>query len=1525
MATLIPTASSCHNLQLPPTERDDRLNLNVRTGSASTLYNSFVFTYGGLTIGLELPLRTHISSIIEVFQSKITNAKTKRLNKYLSGELFYLNLIERQWHRVDADVNAPRPRARVFHEISAVNNCVYVFGGLVLGDDLDTDVLVPANDLWQFDLATGKWLLLHDGKGWDTDLAVPAPRYNFKLLPISSIPFDKKDHFGLFIAGGQLSDGTPVYQNAVFDLVAKRWVKQPIDLPVTTGDPNDDAALGLDNCLNLNQDRNISINYSDSILINYISDADHHILAENTGLRREHQESIIVYAPTKEGVSQNPLLSFKLSKTIKHAKVLPLHRKKHSQTQLVLRQTVPFNLKYPTGGLFGQNIVITGFLPNDFDISIFIYNKPTAKWSRLNIFCNHDYGSHRFWGGFAWQSHHKVVLIGNYVTSRTTSSVRFFSSMITVSLPITNILASSELAGGNLDFKASASVSDSDSSSERLLEVALTLLSPDINSDDEELKSPRRISHTSQSTADKLNNPISFSEYVDYAAPKTNFTKIRSVFPPAAITLGRNAFDRFGDLISDFEFVSAEGDRIPVSLIILMERWGKFFIDLLAKGYVKAVDKFENDHLDSEEHHLVSSYQHKIQNQFHHSVASLMKLKSSVSTGGSISSNSDSQEKHSYQLTIPMPAKAQPKEAPQFRLPFQENKDADDGTKVPPAVAAATTAMAGTPPATIAAASSSGDDPSRKNSTSSYALSSSLLTSHLQDLPPQLPLPNEPIPALPPASVSFRSTSRRSSQDLGSPRASLIHTLTALRNIPVNRSPKDLPFASPRTSMSAQSSSPSGNADLVSSPVPNLRPDHTSGSSENLRDSASNSSSENLVDKPNKKVPSLTSMTSVESGYTMDRKTPSSNSSNSVQEPHHEENENRLFNNALLNFENVDGKFKMEPSLIPRKLYMPFSTSTLKAFAEYLYTGQVGNKWLLTPATLDNLTIAKFFRVPLLYDLISEVLFGIIGRKEAHVIYLGNRLKKKYYNLMRLTNTPVDPNFQFPLDEYEGFMDTVDDGYLDLALLKKSSNLYKQGSVCSSRKKKSVVSNSSAVSGESRRASTTDDYEEAYHDAEAKKEVTEKIGEQPTKNDSTDDSDKKTTSNSEEDNDFELAFLDVHEKPSAVGPRSKSVFDRTRGQDAWAFEDEATDDKDDKERVGMLSLEYLVSPSSPPPSDHIIDLIYETGALITDMKLMLRAANARQMSRILAQTTIEFGSIIDGLKERYEQQQKEEKAPADEEAEEEVHDVFTDAESDHPSQVSTPINQVNSPSSMQGHHHPSANASISLPQTRVTSSPHFGEVYLSGSAKAKSVSDGIDVDFDEAASHFSQESYDPRLVPSSILERTESVDEGIELRTSPSTTSIMSKSKPFRNAIGGFTPFKSSKTESRLSSYEKRSSKPIRREEFLQEAKLARSGGEGRPGMSRSSSRIFTEHTLDQGSPSPSSSLLDKKLTSPTPHLQYYNFFRHLGTKKKRDTSDESLIDSSLRRTKSSVSVSLLGSGGSRNKKKHGLFTKKHI
>lgn len=1230
-------------LQLPPTEKDDRLNLNVRTGSASVLYNSFVFTYGGLTIGLDLDDHVTIEGVTQTFLLRIGTNKSKRVKKYLSGELFYLDLILKTWKRVEVPPGAPKPKPRLFHELAKGDGKIYVFGGLMIPDDVDEQLepckLVPCNDLWEFNLTTSSWRQLHDGTGYDSVMAAPLPRFCHKMTLVGSLPFcRKKDHYGLLLAGGLGENSQPLYDNVVFDLVDEEYITaaNPLVFLAAASDKTKESQKGLLNFLAINQEKQINVNYLNSIIVNFKEEVEyHHGLGLTGGLHGllsqgksiVEEESIIIYSPTKptdEDVTVNPLLSFRMGKKLGKAKVLSLHKKRNASTgkadASVLRHTIPLNLRYPTGGLFGQNLVITGFLPDDFDISIFIYNKPTGKWSRLNIFCNHDYGSHRFWGGFAWTSHHRVILLGNYVTSKTTSSVRYFSSMITVSLPVTNILASSELAGSHYHgadgkrynvaelssveelMSTSSSFTEDDTSSSHLMS--------DTNEVPEIPHPARKFSgFSAQSDGKGTLHAITFSDYVHYAAPKVNFTKVRSVFPPAAITLGRNAFDRYGDLISDFELISCNGDRLPVSMTILMERWGLFFIGILSRSYVKAIDKFESDQSTN---------------------LSNNKLRSSKSSGGSVglrmarlqysgsdTSNSDSKfdnpdAKMSFLLAIP---KLTHKEAPQFRLPFQDGGSSHSVNEV--------------------SQQSVSVDPHKQeldktNSTSSFSSAGSLLTSHLQEIPPQLPLPSEPIPAVPTTPTSYRSSSRKNSTDAMSPRASILHTLTALRNIPTGVSP----FASPRGSISA-SNEPMIILTSGSKEGPKSIDEH-SDSSETPSRSSTEPERKPKSDSPGCETPRSQKATETLSNLSLSSAVKAGESG----EGH-----------TLLDFTTIDPEtFKMEPSLIPRKLYIPFGTTALKAFCEYLYTGQVGNKWTLKPA-LDCMLIARYYKVPLLYDLLCEVLYGIIGRKEHLVVKQGNKLKKRISDILEKTHGPMKSKFKSPLDEYEGFMDTVDDGYLDIALLRKSSSLHKNSvSTIGSGKKKlsSTLSMSSSADGHNVEGEDYFQHKPSEPKSPKSGNIEDKISSEEEIS---------TDNSGEEDAKFELSlhYLDYQDRKVSLGPRSRSVFDRSLYDSIAQSNFDSEDYDEEQERLFEMTLEQLVAPDSHEPSSYVIDLIYETVAMCTDVKLMLRSMNVRHMVRALKETKDEYEKLQEHLEkslenERAEQERMEQRNSAQRES-----------------------------------------------------------------------------------------------------------------------------------------------------------------------------------------------------------------------------------------------------------------------------------
>lgn len=1204
MTTPIPTASSCFTLQLPPIEKDDRLNLNVRTGAAATLHNSFVFTHGGLTMGLELDHLVTIDNIILTFAQRATGSKSKRLTRYLSGELFSLDLISRCWCRIDIDPASAKPRPRMFHEIATGKNCLYIFGGLVVSDDPSESMLVPTNDLWEFNLLSKTWILLHDGTGWESDPSIPSPRFSHKMTQIRSLVYaQKKDHYGLLIAGGKDCNSQALYSNYTFDMVDKKYVGAgaPLFFPTMSKvhthqnakDPTTKYFKGS------SDEKHLNVNYLDSVIVSFVS--------EQGGRRRSLDqlapaptdnhgmvESIIIYAPTTEVTAEdtncNPLLSYRIGKKLGRPRTLPLHKKEEVDRMSLLsdflKRTIPYNLRYPTGGIFGQNIVIVGFLPNEFDVSIFIFNKPTGKWSRLNIFCSHDYGSHRFWGGFVWSSHHKVVLLGNYVTSRTTSSMRYFSSMITVSLPVMNILTSLELAGGHLPRIKGGNRDMYQGKSPTLESETLTSceeylsLSPlDISDDDVKPEPSRKYStFSTKSDGKKLHNKATFSEYVHYAAPKVKFTNVRSVFPPAAITLGRNAFDRYGDCILDFELVSSNGDRIPVCLPILMERWGKYFVDLLARAYVKAIDQFERDQIQS-----FLSQTLRMSKGSDISEDALQSCSSMSDSSRETDSAADRiREKYHLQMNAP---KTFQKDAPQFRLPFQDKtpstESLGDYISVDP----------------------HNSSPERRSSVGLNLSGSLMLYSHLRHLPAQLPLPTEPIPDVPATPSSYRSSSRSNSIDPLSPRASLLHTLSVLRNIP--KSPKGSPFLSPRGSVSVY-------GDMLSKHKQNWK-------QREVGDTAGA-----LTPQSRKSSESGSSSTSRLTSLDLEKKVRglSINDSNKEPEPTNEDEDHSETNasNTLLDFDSTTPEnFKLEPSLVPRKLYIPFGTTSIKAFAEFFYTGQVGNKWTLRPCALDCLLMARYFKVPLLYDLICEVLYGIIGRKEALVIKEGHRYKKRFMAIFQKIETPLSSSFKFPLDEFEGFLDTIDDGFLDLALLRKLSNVHK-------------LSHSSATSkthspsiGKSFDGSMSSPEKPRSKDRSNTPKSRNSAAGSGLSTDST------SEDNSEEEPAVALHYLDPEERSTIFGQRSKSIFERP-SLDLPRKESAYEEDIEGMTESALAStLESLVSPDAPEPSNYVIDLIYETASMCTDVKLMLRSMNARQMGIALEQTKRDYKIFLDAM------------------------------------------------------------------------------------------------------------------------------------------------------------------------------------------------------------------------------------------------------------------------------------------------------
>ncbi|CAL9736734.1 negative regulator of sporulation Pmd1p [Monosporozyma servazzii] len=136
----------------------------------------------------------------------------------------------------------------------------------------------------------------------------------------------------------------------------------------------------------------------------------------------------------------------------------------------------------------------------------------------------------------------------------------------------------------------------------------------------------------------------------------------------------------------------------------------------------------------------------------------------------------------------------------------------------------------------------------------------------------------------------------------------------------------------------------------------------------------------------------------------------------------------------------------LDPLLTPRSLYMPWPTETVKAFAEFFCTGKVNGKWTLAPTVLDLLVMSQLYEIPLLYDMITEVLYTLIGKKEETLKLTVNNMVNGYIDMMSKVNDGDNDKMESSLLDNENYqellqlknsLDNINNGFLDMHILEK--------------------------------------------------------------------------------------------------------------------------------------------------------------------------------------------------------------------------------------------------------------------------------------------------------------------------------------------------------------------------------------------------------------------------------------------------------------------------------------------------------
>jgi len=1217
MAPLLPSESTAYTVTLPERSDDDRLNLTIRTGAASTYTNSTIVVHGGLITGFQLPKVT-----IPEIELKLEEMEEKDWNKLISNEMFYLNIITRRWARVSLEAEKVRPKPRLYHSIAFHDSSIYLFGGLVV--DEEESQLVPTNDLWEFNIDKNEWICIDNGSR-----SGAVNRYDLSLLKVDYVsPEDGKIHPALVITGGRSDLNQELNHITVYDLDKKNYINNSqMNLNLNELSPErENSKTGVD-------PKN-SAQESDKVKLTASSDESFIITGpSNTEGSTADDDMLFIYSPSQAAGFRNPLVSLPASPGAAGLRLSLAHTLKPSSG------SVPTDLKYPSGGIFGSNILVSGNSPDKNEFQVFSFNRPSQKWTRLSIDSKKKASDIYLWKSFSWPSHHKVILLGSATIPNNIvyPTIQLFDLVVTVGLPITNIYHASAVPQmGTKKFESST-----------------------------------------------MKETTSFEAYSKYVAPSTKISSIRSVFPNFAVALGRNAFERYGSSLADFEFISADGEKVNVPIMLLRKRWGRCFDMLLSKAYARAVYKLENQ-----------------QNENNHNEAS---------ETNSVASGSNTIKKSMMVFNKSSTSGRDERDIPKFRLPFQEARS------TPPPSAQQSLAPNSRKASVVSSASNMSN---RTNSTTGDSISMSP-NLNFANLPPQTPPPTDPLP--PPLDKSPRSSITPSAGSGGS--ASGIQ--------PFKNGAGFSPFSnSPRGSVSGPSAmtpTSSTGQHASTSPVGKKLNDDLRTPLQNFKRRDNNSRSSSFQNNDN------SSMTDNQS--TLD--------SLGIPEPYDET------------------KLLLEPLLTPRSLYLPFATSTVQAVAEFLFTGQLGDKWLFQPTTLDSFLLAKFYEIPLLYDLISEALYAMIGKKEDSLIKEYTSFATKYQE--RLKKIFKGDEFQInnffeehahvkkAFIEIEGHLNTVDDGYLNVTLLRKASRASNfsdnqssfKNSITSPKRRSSTRSRfgKSSLSKEVNMEENEDDIENENEDdagdddhpsslAKISTRLSEKI--KFNEDSMSSKSAKKVSSNSDYDDIDPITPLALHEKnqaqthqPSSIKGSKESVASNYSNQDKQFRHDESYDSRSSMENndndndndndnvdplakmeshiskhsssgnrtesdneaiqvpegrftlkktdlskvktndsssdpndqkqstsdsddvgvgLGLLNgaqlnqaskdggketpdfgdvpsdaalptLENLASPDSPAPTDQLIQVIYEVSALACDMKLLLRAANALEMSK----------------------------------------------------------------------------------------------------------------------------------------------------------------------------------------------------------------------------------------------------------------------------------------------------------------------
>ncbi|KAH7608226.1 Kelch motif [Nakaseomyces glabratus] len=988
-------------------------------------------------------------------------------------------------------------RERLFHSMCYVDGNIFVFGGLVMSPQNGYE-FTASNELWRLDLRTKQWSLVSRNP-------LIQRRFNHSMH-VKNEHSDTRDT-KIVIVGGLNNLDEPVHKVDIYNLTRGYWQSVPdseFPIELETNIEGKPVDLATDSCFSILVENN-EAKIPALAFYKPLSCRDHSVITSRSkkakqvsGRSSVDTEMAVCDSDTgtkeqdeQDPNSQSPIVALPIvsgSKGIRMASH-PL------QPNDLLE--APLNLLNPTGDYFGYNIVIGGFcptlLPSDFHC--YIYDIPSGKWTRIGITCpDCEINTHRFWKLFVWDSHHQALVLGTKNDDGYLPSVQKFDHLLSFGLPIINIFNKGiHSVPSNKDAVMSVPDSKFGSSGVSDLESDLNRMSFASSQTSQFESYIRYIAPPYEMTSIRSVFPayamvLGKDALEIYGKPLSDFELVSSEGEAIGVPLYllRKRWGRYFDLLLSqgyskacTEYEASGNLSTLIKLTPFSSRTGSRDIHSSRLSSSSSLDNYFVKGIGAQHHHYSVSgpagrkppgSENIVDRTSRSSVdghlmgSSPNPMSESVylthiddvdddddDCVGPTSQAKNTNKMKSVSRTITSSTTSSTG-GMVFRVPFQEKKPSSSvqdiapdsqffqtgsssrrssllssqtmGIQRSPKIEGkrrashpiissimdkgqpVSTRSVGSTRSSLSYVSSSSERQSKSHlpgSRNSSVTGSPILGVLNVPLPPPCQTPTEPVPP-PPVTKYPNITSKPRTNSM----SEVFNTI------------KGSPLSSRRSSYSRKTSTSEVNsaidrqlmedrfkeADMAFAKQTPTKPVAGSKMPENIRSSTRNSVNNDW---------SRHSFASV------------SDSSESA---------------------TVNGNIEMEPMLIPRTLYLPWSTATVHAFAEFFYTGQVNGKWMLSPVVLDLLVISKLYELPLLFNLISEVLYSIVGKKEEGMYitckslidsfsrkvstYFGNDKEKEVAYLESCEAYKI-------LKKIKLCLERIDNGFFDLDLMRRHS------------------------------------------------------------------------------------------------------------------------------------------------------------------------------------------------------------------------------------------------------------------------------------------------------------------------------------------------------------------------------------------------------------------------------------------------------------------------------------------------------